>query len=377
VGVENGGYTLRYSPSLPAAAQAPFATALASWRNQAGANRTVGDATTTDATARDNQSVVRFDNLVDALPAGVLGRTYSYYSGCTASGLTTWVLLETDYVFSSNANWSYTDAAPAANQYDFQSVALHELGHGMQLAHVISATGAMNYAISNGQTRRALDNATDLAAARDMTAYGTAASDAERCNMAVYAPSSTAAPLPVTLVAFAARYTPGQGTALSWTTASEQQSAAFVVESQASADEPWQEVARVAAAGNSANTRQYAALDARPLAGIRYYRLHQLDQDGTGHYSAAVAVRGQETEATTLAAYPNPAAGLVHLSGPLAAGTSARVRLLDALGRVAHQTSGPANQAAFDLPLAGLPAGLYVLEWDGGAGLSRQRLTVQ
>jgi hypothetical protein len=53
------------------------------------------------------------------------------------------------------------------------------------------------------------------------------------------------------------------------------------------------------------------------------------------------------------------------------------VRLLDALGRVAHQTSGPANQAAFDLSLAGLPAGLYVLEWDGGAGLSRQRLTVQ
>lgn len=377
VGIENGGYTLRYSPSLPAAAQAPFAAALASWRSQAGANRSVGDATTTDATARDNQSVVRFDNLVDALPAGVLGRTYSYYSGCTLSGLTTWVLLETDYVFSASTNWNFAAAAPTADQYDFQSVALHELGHGMQLAHVISATGAMNYAIGNGQARRTLDDNTDLAAARDMTAYGTTASPAERCNMASYAPSSTAAPLPVVLVAFAARYVPGQGSLLSWTTASEQQSAEFVVESQAAADAPWQAVSRQAAAGTSATTRQYTALDARPLTGTRYYRLHQLDQDGSSHYSATVAVQNQGSEPTALAAYPNPATGQVHLSGPLAPGTTARVRLLDGLGRVARQASGPATQAAFDLPLVGLPAGLYVLEWDGGTGLSRQRLTVE
>ncbi|NML63969.1 T9SS type A sorting domain-containing protein [Hymenobacter sp. RP-2-7] len=377
VGVENGGYTLHYSPSLPAAAQASFEAALGSWRDQAGANRSVGAATTTDATNRDNESIVRFDNLVDALPAGVLGRTYSYYSGCTMSGILTWVLMETDYVFSASANWNFGSGGPAASQYDFQSVALHELGHGLQLAHIISATGAMNYAIGNGQARRTLSADSDLAAARDMTTYGTAASSAERCNLASYAPSSTAAPLPVVLVAFGARYVPGQGTALSWTTASERQSAEFVVESQAGADEPWQAVLRQPAAGSSATTRQYAALDARPLAGTRYYRLRQLDQDGTGHYSATVAVQGLGAETLALAAYPNPATGQVHLSGPLAPGATARVRLLDALGRVARQTSGPADQATFDLPLAGLPAGLYVLEWDGGTGLNRQRLTVE
>ncbi|MGI4835566.1 MAG: T9SS type A sorting domain-containing protein [Janthinobacterium lividum] len=377
VGVDNGGYTLHYSPSLPAAAQAPFEAALASWRDQAGANRSVGAATTTDATSRDNQSLVRFDNIADALPAGVLGRTYSYYSGCTMSGILTWVLMETDYVFSASANWNFEASIPTSDQYDFQSVALHELGHGLQLAHIISATGAMNYAISNGQARRTLSPDSDLAAARDMTAYGTAASSAERCNLASYAPSSTAAPLPVVLVAFGARYVPGQGTALSWATASERQSAEFVVESQAGADEPWQAVLRQPAAGTSATTRHYAALDARPLAGTRYYRLHQLDQDGTGQYSATVAVQGLGAALATVAAYPNPATGQVHLGGPLAPGATARVRLLDALGRVARQTSGPVGQASFELPLAGLPAGLYVLEWDGGTGPSRQRLTVE
>ena len=376
VGIDQaGGYTLHYGPSFPAAAQAPFEAALASWHCQAGANRTLGAPTTLDATLPDNVSVVRFDNANDPLPAGVLGLTYSYYSGCSAGGSAAWELMETDYVFSASTAWNYAADAPSSAQYDFQSVALHELGHGLQLSHLISATGVMNYAIANGQRRRALDGSSDLAAAQDMTSYSTAASAAERCGTAAYAPSSSACTLPVELVAFSARYVPGQGTTLRWATATERQSAYFGLESQEDAA-PWQEISRQPAAGSSPTTRQYQALDPRPLAGLRYYRLRQVDLDGTTAYSPTVAVRGSAA-APDLAAYPNPATGQVHLSGPLAPGTSAQVGVLDALGRRVRQATGPAGQAELDLPLAGLPAGLYVLEWDGGAGLSRLRLTVE
>jgi len=82
--------------------------------------------------------------------------------------------------------------------------------------------------------------------------------------------------------------------------------------------------------------------------------------------------------ATGLAAYPNPATGLVHLAGPLAPGAVAHVRLLDATGRCLAQLAGPAGQTAFDLPLAGVAAGLYLVEWNGGAGqLARTQLAVQ
>jgi hypothetical protein len=379
----SGSYTLQYSSSFPAEAKAPFERALRNWRTQAGVNRTIGTTPApNDVTKLDDVNVLRFD---PTLPAGVLGVTYSYYSGCTVnSGPLNWQVVETDYAYapvpvaaagSTPAyTWNFASGAPTRQQYDFESVALHELGHGAQLTHIISGTGVMNFAIANGATRRALDADTDLAAAQNVVGYSTSATSTERCGRPSYRTPAAEAPLPVQLTAFGASYQAGQGTLLSWATASEQASAAFIIESQDGAAGSWLAVARVAAAGSSATPRQYQARDARPLAGTRYYRLRQLDQDGTASYSPTVAVQAQ---ASALAAYPNPAAGVVHLSGPLAPGAAARVRLLDATGRCGAQATGPAGQAAFDLPLAGVPAGLYVLEWNGGAGLARTRLVVQ
>ena len=372
----SGGYTLQYSSSFPAEARAPFVRALQAWRSQVGVNRTISATLApSDATQLDDVNVLRFD---PTLPTGVLGVTYSYYSGCAVnSGPLNWQAVETDYAYapvpSPTTTWNFSTAAPASRQYDFESVALHEQGHGAQLTHIISSTGVMNYALSNGTTRRTLDADTDLAAARNVVTYSTSATSTERCNAQAFRASTT--PLPVQLTAFGARHQPGQGTLLSWTTASESNSAAFVVESQ---DDPaagtWLPVARVAAAGSSATARQYQARDARPLAGTRYYRLRQLDLDGTAAFSPVASVTAA---AAGLAAYPNPATRLVHLSGPLAPGATAHVRLLDATGRCLAQASGPATQAAFDLPLVGLAAGFYLVEWDGGAGLARTRLAVQ
>jgi hypothetical protein len=378
----SGGYTLQYSSSFLAEAKAPFVRALQAWRSQVGLNRTISStAAPDDVTALDGVNVLRFD---PTLPAGVLGVTYSYYSGCAVNnGPLNWQAVDTDYAFAPVPvpasegqpayTWNFGPGTPTATQYDFESVALHEQGHGAQLTHIISSTGVMNFAIGNGATRRVLDAATDLAAAQNVVSYSTSATLTERCNLAPFRTATS--PLPVQLTAFGARYQAGQGTLLSWATASEVQSAAFLIESQDNLTAgAWQPVSRVAAAGTSTTARQYQARDTRPLAGTRYYRLHQLDLDGTEAFSPVVSVAGA---ATGLAAYPNPAAGLVHLSGPLAGGTTARVRLLDTTGRCLTQVAGPAGQASFDLPLAGVTAGFYVVEWDGGTGPARTRLVVE
>jgi len=378
----SGGYVLQYASSFPAEARAPFERALRAWRAQAGVNRTISATPApADATQADSVNVLRFDA---NLPAGVLGVATSYYLGCAASnGPHNWQAVETDYTYapvpaaatntSAAYTWNFATTAPTRQQYDFESVALHELGHGTQLTHIISATGVMNFAIANGDTRRSLDADTDLAAARNVGSFSTGASQTERCDLPAYQEAAAEAPLPVRLTAFGASYQPSQGALLSWATASESNSAAFIVESQDVAAGPWLAVARVAATGSSATPRQYQARDARPLAGTRYYRLRQLDLDGTAAYSPVVSV---SATATGLAAYPNPAAGTVHLSGPLAPGATARVRLLDATGRCVASLVGPAGQAAFELPLAGVPAGLYLVEWQGGASPARTRLVV-
>lgn len=378
----SGGYTLQYASSFPAEARAPFERALRAWRTQAAVNRTISATPApSDVTKLDEVNVLRFD---PTLPAGVLGVTYSYYSGCAVnSGPLNWQAVETDYAYapvpvaaagSTPAyTWNFATAAPTGQQYDFESVALHELGHGAQLTHIISTTGVMNFAIANGATRRTLDPDTDLAAARNVGSYSTSASSTERCSLPTYRAAAAEAPLPVQLTAFRASYQPSQGTQLSWATASESNSAAFLLESQEVAASPWLTLTGLLAAGNSVTPRQYQVRDARPLAGTRYYRLRQLDLDGTATYSPVVSV---SAAATALAAYPNPATGTVQLSGPLAPGATARVRLLASTGRCVASLAGPAGQAAFELPLARVPAGLYLVEWDGGVGLARTRLVV-
>jgi hypothetical protein len=376
-----GGYPLHYSPSFLTEAKMPFEAALLSWQCTTSMNRPMGAATPTDSAYYDGINVVRF-GAPKELPTGVLAVTTSWYGGCMiiASGEINFQVYETDYTFtpepSPGYTWNFGTSPITGTQFDFQSVALHELGHGEQLAHIISPGAVMNYSISNGQMKRTLAPNIDVAAGNDVINYSTNATEDELCGAPTFNTSPGNCTLPVALTAFEAVYTPGQGTRLNWTTATELRSASFVVESQNdAANGTWQAVAQVAAAGTSANTRTYTTLDARLLAGTRYYRLRQVDQDGTVAYSPVRAVQG--AEAAELTAYPNPATGMVQLRGPLANGATARVRLLDATGRCVAQQAGPAGQAGFNLPLAGVPAGLYVVEWIGGPTPYRTRLVVQ
>ena len=54
----------------------------------------------------------------------------------------------------TNASWNFGPANPANNQYDFESVVLHEMGHALLLAHVIDENKIMHRFITNGATKR-------------------------------------------------------------------------------------------------------------------------------------------------------------------------------------------------------------------------------
>ena len=177
-------------------------------------------------------------------------------------------------------------------------------------------------------------------------------------------------PLPVKLVQFAA-VRQGATVRVSWATASEQNSAYFVV--QRSADgRSFADVQRVAAQGISASRHDYATLDAQPLAGLSYYRLHQVDTDGKDDYSPVVAVRFEGAQATpALVAYPNPAPkqGFQLLTTNLgtAGGT---VQVFDNVGRLVltHVAAAGAAEATIQ-PTQPLASGLYFVTWQTADGL--------
>ncbi|NML65891.1 hypothetical protein HHL22_11810 [Hymenobacter sp. RP-2-7] len=187
----------------------------------------------------------------------------------------------------------------------------------------------------------------------------------------------TPAPLPVELVQFTATRQ-ASAVRVAWTTASEKNSAYFVV--QRSPDgHTFAELTRVVALGSSANRHDYATLDAAPLPGLSYYRLQQVDRDGTFTYSAAVAVHFEsQAVAASLVAYPNPVAAtsqrfqLQALGLPTPGGT---VQLFDNVGRlVLRQAAAPGTAEVTLEPRQPLAPGLYFATWQA---LDGQQLTTK
>jgi len=150
----SGGYTFQMHTDFDAnsAAKASFLRALDTWRCNTAVNWTNGATTAIDAVASDNVNVVRFDNGGE-LSVGVLGVCSSWRSFC---GGNTAMVVELDIVFDDAASWEYGPALPGFTDYDFETVAVHELGHAHQLGHVISPGAIMHYAISNGDANRSL-----------------------------------------------------------------------------------------------------------------------------------------------------------------------------------------------------------------------------
>ena len=195
----------------------------------------------------------------------------------------------------------------------------------------------------------------------EVGATGTGPYVVKRSNITSFSPfgvsSQPAGPLPVVLTAFGAQRN-GAAVRCAWTTASEAGSQGFDVERSLDG-RTFAPLGTIAAAGTAATAHAYTFLDAHGPATTAYYRLHQLDLDGTASYSPVVAVEALAggTSAAGVAV-PNPTAG------PLTIWARANVtqaEVLNVLGAsvLKQQLAAPTPQVALDL--SGLPAGVYLV----------------
>jgi hypothetical protein len=167
-------------------------------------------------------------------------------------------------------------------------------------------------------------------------------------------------PLPVTLVSLDAVSMADQ-VLVSWATATELNSDFYAVERSASGF-AWTELGIVAAAGTTTEAHDYSFLDEAPLNGVSYYRLRQVDQDGTMEHSPAVAVT-RSSAVQVISVWPNPTSGFVNLVGLQG---EVIVEVLDLMGRsVASFAPGRLDMGAatgtYRFNVAAFPAGSYWL----------------
>ena len=204
--------------------------------------------------------------------------------------------------------------------------------------------------------------------------------DAESATAATFS-IPVAAPLPVVLVSFEAQRT-GLAATLSWATASETGSDYFAVE-RSTDGQAFAEIGRVASHGTTTQARTYQLADAnltRYGAALVYYRLRQVDLNGTIAYSTVrtVAVPAASGAGLTAQAYPNPApAASVQLALAAPAAGAATLSVTDALGRpvLARQLRLEAGANSLALPEAAQwPSGVYVLRVTQGTSCQTIKL---
>jgi len=160
--------------------------------------------------------------------------------------------------------------------------------------------------------------------------------------------------LPVRLRAFAGVSTP-QGNVLNWISSSEVNFSHYSIE-RSDDGRRFAAIGRVAGRGGSADAH-YTFTDAQ-AAGTQYYRLHMVDKDGTGSYSAVVKLSSSKALQGVQVQYVAAAQSiwLQHPGNGFAPG--AQLRLTDANGRVILHQKLQAQRLQY-VAAPGLAVGVY------------------
>jgi Secretion system C-terminal sorting domain len=94
---------------------------------------------------------------------------------------------------------------------------------------------------------------------------------------------------------------------LTWQTEVETNSNHFVVQRSGNAQE-FGDLASIKTAGESTQKNNYKFVDKNPLPGINYYRLRQVDNDGSFTFSKIIDIKSEGGVSETII-YPNPSVG--------------------------------------------------------------------
>lgn len=157
--------------------------------------------------------------------------------------------------------------------------------------------------------------------------------------------------VPVELTSFAANVI-GSTVKLNWSTATETNNRGFEIERK-SENSNWQNIGFVSGAGTTTKQNNYSFTD-KPAVGKYFYRLRQVDFDGTFEYSSVVEAEiAAPAEFKLNQNYPNPFNPSTTISFTLPKATNAKLLIYNQIG-----------QKVAELVNKNLEAGIYNFNWD-------------
>lgn len=169
--------------------------------------------------------------------------------------------------------------------------------------------------------------------------------------------------LPVTLISFTGFRIDNTNVSLSWETSQEFNNDHFEVERTRNPRLGYQTVKLVKGAGLSASSVKYQITDPNDDTGYTYYRLKQVDFDGSNNYSSVIAIKAALAP-FTITAFPNPGQGknIVFKMTGVNVSEQLIIIIYDVNGRIVYQNNNylvPPEELIFKTNLLHLSFGKY------------------
>ena len=176
----------------------------------------------------------------------------------------------------------------------------------------------------------------------------------------VWTLTDNAFPLPVELVNFNAQLIGNREVSVTWSTLTEINNDYFEVQRSENGTD-FVSFSTVDGAGNSQSTLDYSITDFSPYNNVTYYRLNQVDFDGSFSYSEikAVAIDGFQS----IYLFPNPTNNIIQVETNFASDGIVNYQVLDLTGKVVFEKKDSVkkgNQQTI-LPITELGNGQYFL----------------
>ncbi|WNJ18032.1 T9SS type A sorting domain-containing protein [Pontibacter sp. G13] len=169
--------------------------------------------------------------------------------------------------------------------------------------------------------------------------------------------------LPVVWGALNGVWTSEQSVLIEWEVLAEENHSFYLIERTTEYGE-WEFLDLMIKSTHSGHSRIFKAEDLAPSPGISYYRIRQVDIDGSYSFSPIVAVQSMESPSQGTG-FPNPCDHTFTLQFP--AGQVGTLKILDALGRQVQQLVSieETQLSSIRLSVADLAPGRYVVQLGG------------
>ncbi|MCP4439955.1 MAG: T9SS type A sorting domain-containing protein [Aureispira sp.] len=181
--------------------------------------------------------------------------------------------------------------------------------------------------------------------------------------------------LPVELLDFTAKRVNADEVQLDWSTATEINNKGFEVQRMLANELEFETFAWVDGAGTTTDIQNYDLLDENNYSGTSYYRLKQVDNDGTFTYSQIRAVDGIENVGN-ITVFPNPTETFLNIRFAEVESTEVTIRVYAADGKlVINRTEAlTANQTIRLEETQHFAAGAYLIQmvFDDGTAQTKR-----